>query len=331
MSQIENACGREQGKRQDPIPAVHVISNCPLCGDVSANPLESIPFERIWSSLRTRWGAVFSPEIMQRHTPAPNISLLECQRCGLQYFNPAIPGDAEFYNQLMASSLGYSSERWDFLAAIEIIASGDKVLDIACGEGRFLQLAQAKGAVVCGIDINPMAVENAKHKGLSAYCVPLNEFASENRECFDVVTAFQVIEHLSDVQPFARAASNCLKPGGKFFITVPNRLRGYHNPFDPLDQPPHHLSRWTSDQLQTLAHLTGCNVSTIRYEPAGVHDYRALLRCRIGAEQSESLWARIIARIVFAPSLYQIYSTMGLLDRWHLLGMSVMGVFEKQR
>jgi len=118
---------------------------------------------------------------------------------------------------------------------------------IACGEGSFLQLAQAKGATICGIDTNPTAIENAKRKGLSAHCVLLNDFASENRGRFDVVTAFQVIEHLSEVQPFVRAARDCLKPGGKLLITAPNRLRRFRDPFEPLDHPPHHLSRWTSD------------------------------------------------------------------------------------
>jgi 2-polyprenyl-3-methyl-5-hydroxy-6-metoxy-1,4-benzoquinol methylase len=306
------------------------ITQCLLCGATEAKAIETIPFSRIWSSLKTDLGAEFQQEVIDRLTPTRDVDLLECQKCRLQFFSPALAGDFEFYSQLTSSVTSYYTEdKWDFSAAAQLIGPGDSVLDIACGGGRFLQLAWELGADVCGIDTNPAAVESAKRKGLPAHCMTLDDFSVENRGCFDVVTAFQVIEHIPEVLPFVRAALDCLRPGGKLLLTVPNRLRRFRDTFEPLDCPPHHLSRWSSDQFRVLARLTGCNVAAIRYEPAGIHDSRALLRRWIGSGQAESLWARMIGRVVFAPALYELYAAAGLLDRWRLWRMSVMAVLER--
>ena len=304
---------------------------CPLCRELKRSSIEIIPYAQIWSSLTTDLGATFTQDVIERHTPALDVSLFECLNCGLQYFNPAVSGDAEFYSQLTSSVAAYySAEKWDFQAAIQLIAPGDSVLDIACGGGSFLQLARAKGAEICGIDTNPAAVEEARKHDLPVHGLDLPEFAAKYPGRFDVVTAFQVIEHIPEVPPFVRSASACLKPGGKLLLTVPNRLRRFRAPFEPLDHPPHHLSRWTARQFQELAQLIGLKLVAIRYEPGRMPDCRALLRQWIApVGQTESWWARAIARLAFGPSLYKIYAALGLLDRRLLRGMSVMAVLEK--
>ena len=71
---------------------------------------------------------------------------------------------------------------------------------------------------------------------------------------FDVVCAFQVLEHVADPLAFIAEAKARLNPGGLLFIGVPNResyvgrLRDF-----PLDMPPHHVMRWSRRALAALA------------------------------------------------------------------------------
>lgn len=304
---------------------------CPLCSNTVAKVIESVSFDQIWFGLTKGTFDVFHKEVIKRHTPSKVTNLMECSKCGLQYFNPAVPGDSEFYKLLTnTSSAYYNEDKWDFHAALDFVEAGNELLDIACGGGAWLHRAQTKGAVVCGIDTNPSAVENAHSAGLQAYCVPLEHFALNRRGDFDIVTAFQVVEHISDVLPFLEAAKTCLKPGGKLIVTVPNRLRYVREQFEPLDHPPHHISRWSAQQFLHIENVTGLKLKSVRFETATMSECRTALRNKVAPiGYTESLWARALGRIFFSPSLYQIYRRIGLLNHWRLWRMSMMAVFEK--
>jgi SAM-dependent methyltransferase len=310
--------------------SVSTCQRCPLCAGTTAIVLETITYARIWSALADDYGARFDCEVRMRHSPSEATELVECETCGLIYFNPAVPGDADFYEQLTTTaSAYYSEEKWDFNAALDWVVPGSELLDIACGGGAWLRKAQRSGALASGIDTNPAAVAMARSFGLQAYSEPLEEFSRTHRGRFDVVTAFQVVEHIPEVLPFIKAAALCLKPGGRFLVTVPNRLRSVRAPFEPLDHPPHHMSRWSESQFTYLARATGLELRTIKFESAPMSQCRTALRSRIAPVGfTESLWARILARIMFSPSLYAFYLRNGLLDRWKLRGMSMMAVFE---
>ena len=305
-------------------------NHCPLCLSTTAREIEKIPFNRIWQALEDVWLAHFSQEVIDRHTPGLETVLQECLTCGLQYFSPAYAGNDAFYNELTSTSKNYYSlDKWDFQAAAEHIAPNDVVLDIACGSGGFLKRMKVKGCKVFGIDTNPAAVDTAHAQGLPVHCVALADYAKSHAGCFSVVTAFQIIEHIPEVQPFIRNALTCLKPGGKLILTVPNRLRCSRDAFEPLDCPPHHLSRWTDEQFHWLAESLGCQIVNVSYEPATMHDCRDVVRRKIAKGRSGSLWARLIARMAFGPSIYSLSLRQGWLDHLQLWRMSVMCVIEK--
>jgi hypothetical protein len=58
-----------------------------------------------------------------------------------------------------------------------------------------------------------------------------------------------------------------MSPSGRLFVTVPNRDRMTRLPREPLDCPPHHITRWTSDQLRYLADSVGLRVDELSFEP----------------------------------------------------------------
>ncbi len=100
-------------------------------------------------------------------------------------------------------------------------AGGGAVLDIGCGGGSFLRIAQECGWDVTGIDPDPKAVANCRSQGLNVQHGGLELF--DGKEClFDVITMSHVIEHVHHPVEVMKVCHRLLKPGGRFWIETPN-------------------------------------------------------------------------------------------------------------
>jgi cyclopropane fatty-acyl-phospholipid synthase-like methyltransferase len=149
--------------------------------------------------------------------------------------------------------------------------SGATLLDIGCGVGRFGHGAHARGWSVTGIDVSALAVA----AGQATAPFPLRacsvEELVEEEQQFDVITAFEVLEHLSDPVGFLSNARRLLKPGGQAFCTVPNwNSKTVQTSARPDWLPPIHLLFFTPVALQTVGEMSGfINVATglIRSDP----------------------------------------------------------------
>jgi SAM-dependent methyltransferase len=99
---------------------------------------------------------------------------------------------------------------------------GGKLLDLGCGDGRFLAKASSYFDVT-GVELSARAVESARALMLGARIVvsPVTEVVVPDGE-FDVVTQFGYIEH--EWRPVAglKVAFRALKPGGVLVIKTPN-------------------------------------------------------------------------------------------------------------
>jgi ubiquinone/menaquinone biosynthesis C-methylase UbiE len=108
------------------------------------------------------------------------------------------------------------------------IKEGQRVLDIGCGTGALTLRAAAKGASVCGIDINPQMLEIAKervsHANLSnlvEFCeMGVAELEGESTESYDIVMSGLCFSELSDDEArFAlKQAKRVLKPEGMLLL-----------------------------------------------------------------------------------------------------------------
>lgn len=101
-----------------------------------------------------------------------------------------------------------------------------KILDIGCGMGFLLVALNRMGYKNCmGIDISIEQIDVAQGFGLNVSHVEDSlDFLKNNEESFDVILAFDVIEHIpiNDQLSFIKAICNALKSDGKFVCTVPN-------------------------------------------------------------------------------------------------------------
>lgn len=119
-------------------------------------------------------------------------------------------------------------------------ANSWRLLDWGAGLGGLVRTARELGIEADGLDEGYAATVLAA-KGLLA--PPLSEL----RERYDVITAIEVVEHLTNPLPVLRSIANCLKPGGFLYITTGNlaKARG------PLDRwyyaqiPDVHVTFWS--------------------------------------------------------------------------------------
>src|SRR5437762_10129756 len=191
------------------------------------------------------------------------LDLNECVRCGLQFFSPLAVGSAEFYASLSASKTYYSNSRWEFSQAFKWIGERTEVLDVGCGDGYFLSLIPHQNKI--GLEYNPAAIAKARQCGLDVRSTALADVPAESR---DVVTFFQVLEHVVNPLETLREAVRVLRASGFLLIAVPNNdaFMG-HAIQQPLNSPPHHPLRWTRSALRYLPQLLPVTITELVDEP----------------------------------------------------------------
>ncbi|CAF4801277.1 unnamed protein product [Pieris macdunnoughi] len=108
-----------------------------------------------------------------------------------------------------------------------------KILEVGCGGGILSEGLAKIGAQVTGIDpcqeLIDLATEHASIYPLVAgnrpryYCTTIEDHAQNHRNYYDAVVASEVLDHVVNKELFLKLCIETLKPGGKIFITAPNR------------------------------------------------------------------------------------------------------------
>lgn len=129
-----------------------------------------------------------------------------------------------------AKAASVAEDRWRFVRR-QADGTPHRVLDVGCGAGAFLEAARRDGAEVCGIEIDPVAANRARARGLSvtigSICdsVPLGYG-------WDAVTLWDVVDHLDEpAEALARLIPR-MKPGG--LLVVRGRNATLHAPIKRL-------------------------------------------------------------------------------------------------
>lgn len=139
--------------------------------------------------------------------------------------------------------------------------TGQRLLDVGCGNGAFLLRAQSAGWDVMGLDFDPKAIEAAKQAGLDVCLGGMSALAQE-KEQFDIVTLSHVIEHVHDPNRMLRDCFRLIKPGGYLWIETPNLNAEGHRLFGENWrglEPPRHLVLFTRTSLCAALHEAGFN------------------------------------------------------------------------
>jgi SAM-dependent methyltransferase len=307
-----------------------LISACPLCGAQHGDTVARFRYAAIWDELELQWGARFTDAVRNRHTPDDVAELRRCGSCGIDWFVGAIQGDAEFYRNLMAQA-PYVAARWEFGRVRARLGASDRVVDFGSGDGEFLRSLSGDVARRAAVDHNPDAVRRMAVDGIEASAVGFAAFAEEHEGEFSVATAFQIVEHVEQVADVVAPALRSLGRRGRLFVSVPDRERLPEAELEPLDCPPHHLSRWSSAQLHALANRFDLRIVRLDRQPP---DYGKVLArvmapvdARLGGRPRST--TRRVARAavrhsLFGPRRHRLLARAGVYTRLKLHGHTML-------
>lgn len=138
-----------------------------------------------------------------------------------------------------------------------------RLLDVGCGNGRFLARMLDLGWKVVGVEPDHQAVNVAWEKlGDDVFRGTLEE-ASFLEESFDAITMNHVIEHLWDPVSTLKECHRLLKSGGRLVVVTPNLYSLAHKLFREAWrglEPPRHFFVFSSHSLQACAKRAGLRV-----------------------------------------------------------------------
>lgn len=216
--------------------------------------------------------------------------VVRCSRCGFIYCDP-IPALAELQDYYAESYRDVDRWRQTFghdrfyvfregLREIQRYRASGVLLDVGCSLGLFLSWARQAGFETTGVELSPPAAQFARERlRLNVHCGTLQDapFAPAS---FDVVTFWDVLEHVADPYGDLRRARELLKPGGLLVVRVPNV--GFHllrmrlmrlirrDGFTGLDAR-NHLNHFTARTLRALLGRVGFRTLKIKPGPLNIY------------------------------------------------------------
>ena len=224
---------------------------CVLCGSASSDPIVAV---QDW-----RYGltdAVFR--------------IVRCASCGLCWLNPRpVSSDigrfypSPYYDRRLPESggpdrpaaHGLRPEAMTERAAL--CGEGERILDVGCADGGFLEHMRGLGWEVQGVEMSPEAAASGRsQRGIPIIDQPLIQ-AGLPREHFDVVTFWASLEHVHDPVAYLAEARRLLRSGGRVVILIQNfaspTVRHLHWGLDP----PRHLYHFTPRTMTVALRRAG--------------------------------------------------------------------------
>lgn len=198
---------------------------CVVCDSQDTFPF--LRFERN-PKVRSSWGV---PSVAQ--------TIYKCRTCALQFTDRQVSMEEEegmydqSYQETMAGAGGESEKatgapeqsqlRVDLVK--KYAASGD-LLDVGCSTGIFLEKAREAGFSVWGLDLSEYACQASRTRlGLGEDRIIQSGIAGAailDQKKFDIITAWDVIEHCAQPREDLARMAAALKPGGVLVLRTPN-------------------------------------------------------------------------------------------------------------
>lgn len=160
----------------------------------------------------------------------------KCLGCGILFINPQLDGTAmkkryrgagsqDFWVDVLqtAPQIKYDSKKFrDAVVDLETRIEKGRLLDVGCSIGLFVDIAKRRGWDAHGVELSDKARRVAKAKfGLDLYDKPLEELGLDTG-AFDVVTLWEVLEHLQQPREILVQCRRLLRKNGTLVILVPN-------------------------------------------------------------------------------------------------------------
>lgn len=157
-------------------------------------------------------------------------SIIQCKNCGLSRTYPPPYEDelgAEIYQDFSFQEQFENQVLWrsffkNIISTAKKYKNHGRFLDVGCGSGLLVLMAQESGYDACGVEINKAAAQYARDvHGLNVISGDLKS-AGFPSQYFDVITLSQVLEHITQPEFLLSEIHRILKPTGVLLIEVPN-------------------------------------------------------------------------------------------------------------
>ena len=148
-------------------------------------------------------------------------------------------------------------------------------MDVGCGDGYFLEVAKERGWNVYGTEFTDEAIEVCSNKKINIYKGILNPQNFSGLE-FDVISSFEVIEHINNPKDEIKNIINLLRKGGVFYFTTPNFNsinRLYLKNKWSIIEYPEHLSYYTKKTISALLYSNGFEKKYLKTHGLNVSEF----------------------------------------------------------
>ena len=230
----------------------------------------------------------------QRHCPAcgsagasqrgqkNDFELLTCQSCATVYTAhfPTTSPTQDYDNYYSAENLTVAAFIQKHLD--EIVATfgpyrkNNRLLDVGCGAGAFLQAAARGGWEAIGIEVSQTAAAHLREQGFEVFCGEL-EKANYPDGHFDVVIASEVFEHVREPKSMIAEIARVLRPGGLLWATTPHgrgiSARMLGNKWS-IVCPPEHLQLFSVSGIKKL--LAGVGFRQVKVATHGTNPFEII-------------------------------------------------------
>lgn len=305
------------------------IIRCNLCGTSAFQLLHSLP----------DWHFGLEDRLFD---------FVKCSHCGLVYQNPRLtveeigayyPQDYECYrvvdsqkqpSWLMKRVIQFGfTKRWN---AILKYKSYGRLLDVGCATGNFLDHMKGNSQwSLQGIEISPEAAGLARSRGLDVTVGSLDQIHFE-KETFDAITLWDVLEHLHDPSKALAEIFTILKQDGILVFRVPNldswdyRLfKQYWSGFET----PRHLYIFTQSTLKSLLEKSGFKIVQTGSEFGSFMTIILDIRFWLTAKGYSKAAVNRIAKVLYHPVLRMMLSPIAAVLSGILPGPSLTVVAMK--
>jgi len=153
-------------------------------------------------------------------------TIVVCNCCGLKYVNPRDEGIKDLYKSVVDNAYleSWNERAYTFTKHMKVLSKyykeGKSLLDVGCYAGIFLSEAKKAGYAAAGLDPSLWAVVFAREKT----CADVRQGGWDEvffpEESFDIVTMWDVIEHLEDPSACLNQAYRWLKKNGIIALTT---------------------------------------------------------------------------------------------------------------
>jgi 2-polyprenyl-3-methyl-5-hydroxy-6-metoxy-1,4-benzoquinol methylase len=168
-------------------------------------------------------------------------------------------------------------DRWTWLQS-RLPPAPASLIDVGCGNGWLALNCSRLGYRTLGIGWEGGDLEKARERAavfgsdarFEVQDVRTLSTRYDLKECFDVATCFETIEHILDDAEVMRSLARVLRPGGRLVLTTPNQAyipmdAGDAGPFSEVENGDHVRKGYTPERLSYLAEQAGLKVAEIGF------------------------------------------------------------------